>query len=407
MSIEREHTMHKFVALFFASIVVIQSHASGAIEHTYSQVGGWQISYKDEEGGCSAFAKYPGDTTTVVMIKLGDTKTGAFIGFGDTGWNWVRADSDHQITLRTEPYGTWPVRAWGANDGSLGMLFIFGQDNNAQFWMDLRRARNVVVQRGNQALVNLRLTGSDAAILAIRECLERRPRPQIVDDRPPPRPDAAQPKKRATFFGTGFFVSKEGNVVTNNHVVNECSTVRVALINEEFQTARVVATDARNDLALLKADIHVNAVPPIRSNVRMGESIAVYGFPLVGLLPSSGNFTIGYVTALEGLNADIREFQMQAPIQPGNSGGPVMDYFGNIVGVATAKLDEIKVAAETKNTPQLVNYSIKSLFVVAFLESHGVEPTASPSTSELSPAQIAERAKSFTVRVRGSDCPAD
>jgi S1-C subfamily serine protease len=385
--------MRKFAALLLASIIVIQSHASRASDHTYREVGDWTIGYKDEEGGCTAKASYGGGST-ILLFGFGNTDLGAYVAFIDSSWDWISNNSQFDIALETAPYGTWRATALGVRNGYRA-LFIIGQDTNAQFWTDLRRANNLVLSRGGRTLVNLKLSGSNAAIFAIRECIERRPPPSRVAEGPPP---TAGGQKRTTFFGSGFFVSSDGYIVTNNHVISGCSAVQVAFSHSEFQNARVVAADSRNDLALLKADLHSNTVPALRSNIRMGESIAVYGFPLPGLLSTGGNFTVGLITALEGPRGDSRYFQMQAPIQGGNSGGPVIDYFGNIIGVATSKLT---------GESQMVNFAIKTIYVMGFLDPAGIRPTASPGTSQLSSADIAERARSFTVQVKAIDCPAE
>src|SRR4029079_10829288 len=93
--------------------------------------------------------------------------------------------------------------------------------------------------------------------------------------------------------------------------------------------------------------------------VRAGEAIAVYGFPLAGVLSSTGNVVSGNVTALTGLGDDVRYFQISAPIQPGNSGGPLMDYSGLVVGIVNAKLNDLAFAKTTGDLPQNVNFAIK------------------------------------------------
>ena len=92
--------------------------------------------------------------------------------------------------------------------------------------------------------------------------------------------------------------------------------------------ARLVARDEKNDLALLKIEGAKVKAPPMRTYIRVGESVAAFGFPLSSFLATSGNFTLGNVTALAGLGDDSRYLQISAPIQPGNSGGPLLDERG-------------------------------------------------------------------------------
>jgi serine protease Do len=129
----------------------------------------------------------------------------------------------------------------------------------------------------------------------------------------------------------------------------------------------------------------------------MKKSIAIFGFPLSDTLASAGNFTLGNVTALAGLGDDTRSLQVSAPVQPGNSGGPVIDYSGNLVGVATSKLDAIKALAKNGDLPQNVNFAVKSSAVAMFLESNRVAFETVTLTTVMSPPDLAEHAKSFSA----------
>ena len=91
-----------------------------------------------------------------------------------------------------------------------------------------------------------------------------------------------------------------------------------------------------------------------------GEQIVIYGFPLAGALASTGNLATGIVSALAGLGDDTSKLQISAPIQPGNSGGPVLDQSGHVIGVVVSKLNAIKAASITGDIPQNVNFAIKT-----------------------------------------------
>nr|WP_152718071.1 serine protease [Microvirga tunisiensis] len=131
-------------------------------------------------------------------------------------------------------------------------------------------------------------------------------------------------------------------MLTNAHVVDECTTIRVTLDGREPLPARLAASDKANDLALLRVDHRPTKLAAIRIGIRLGEPVAVFGFPLSNVLASTGNFTLGNVTALAGLGDDTRHIQISAPVQPGNSGGPLLDHQGNLVGVVTYKLNALK-----------------------------------------------------------------
>jgi len=205
-------------------------------------------------------------------------------------------------------------------------------------------------------------------------------------------------ERQSISTGTGFFVSSEGNVLTNAHVVKGCTTAQVAQPGGKSEPARIVAVDATNDLALLSVSWRPSRVPNLRAGAKTGEGVASYGFPHVGMLPSTGNFTLGNVSATSGLGDDSRMLQISAPVQSGNSGGPLMDQSGNVVGVVVAKLNVLKVLKERGDLPQNVNFAIKASVARTFLEANGIaEATAKPAVSTLSPPDLADVAKQFTV----------
>jgi hypothetical protein len=130
--------------------------------------------------------------------------------------------------------------------------------------------------------------------------------------------------------------------------------------------------------------------------VRQGESIVTYGFPLTGLLASHGNLGTGVVSALAGLGNDSGEIQISAPIQPGNSGGPVLDVGGNVVGVVRSRLNATGKAIAAGDIPQNVNFAIKVSVITSFLEVNNVKYETAPLKKETSAADIGEKAKEFT-----------
>ncbi|VUD70021.1 Putative serine protease HhoA [Methylobacterium symbioticum] len=199
-------------------------------------------------------------------------------------------------------------------------------------------------------------------------------------------------------MGTGFFVDGKGNLVTNAHVVKDCKAVVVKLNDSKPpHKARIVATDTNNDLALLAVeDAQGSKFASLRSGVRLGESIAVFGYPHADILASSGNFTIGNVTALSGLADDSRYYQISAPVQQGNSGGPLLDTYGNAVGVVAAKLNVLRVALASGDFPQNINFAIKTNMLGTFLESNQIAIQQGATIgAKLDPADLADAAKAM------------
>jgi serine protease Do len=150
----------------------------------------------------------------------------------------------------------------------------------------------------------------------------------------------------------------------------------------------------------LKTGLAPGRVAQVRPNIRLGESVEAFGYPLTSVLASSGNFTTGTVTALAGLADDSRYLQVSTPVQPGNSGGPLLDQSGNVVGVVSAKLNAVKIMVATNgDIPQNVNFAIKASIVANFLQTNGVKFQAGDAAQQIQPADIADQAKAMSLFV--------
>src|SRR3954466_3987788 len=114
----------------------------------------------------------------------------------------------------------------------------------------------------------------------------------------PPMAAPAQSETIEATTGTGFFVSEDGLILTNNHVVEDCSAVEIRTEAWQQVVGQILARDAKNDLALIRSPARAQKVARFRTSIRVGEEIAAFGFPHSGLLASSGTFTIGTVTSL-------------------------------------------------------------------------------------------------------------
>jgi serine protease Do len=222
-------------------------------------------------------------------------------------------------------------------------------------------------------------------------------RPEGVTHQAPSQPPVQAPATQSS--GTGLYVSPKGHLITSAHVIENCRQIIVSQSGVRPIPVRVISKDMANDLALLKTDAPAPAHAQFRSAVRLGEGIAVFGFPLSGLLATSGNFTIGNIAALAGPHDDTRIIQISAPVQPGNSGGPVLDQSGNVTGIVLAKLNALKLAAITEDLAQNINFGIKSSVAISFVEANGVPVETTEPRAELAPADLADKAKSFAVFV--------
>jgi S1-C subfamily serine protease len=187
--------------------------------------------------------------------------------------------------------------------------------------------------------------------------------------------------------------------VTNNHVVDQCvGDVRGNLTSETAGNMRIVSKDETNDLALLQAPGNFKQTGVIRGQpAHPGDSVIAIGYPFHGLLTSDFTVTTGIVSSLSGIFNDTRYLQISAPIQPGNSGGPLLDASGYVVGVVAEKLNALKFAKATGEIPENINLAIKTGALRDFLDNSAVPyQTAEPRT-ELKAAEIASAARGYAM----------
>lgn len=146
--------------------------------------------------------------------------------------------------------------------------------------------------------------------------------------------------------GTGFAITSNGLIVTNNHVIDGAKTIRIRGVNGDFNksyTAKLLITDKNNDLAILKIDDYrfssLGVVPyRIKTNTSsVGEDVFVLGYPLISSMGENVKLTNGIISSKYGFQGDVTSYQVSAPVQPGNSGGPLFDKKGELAGVINAK----------------------------------------------------------------------
>jgi S1-C subfamily serine protease len=206
--------------------------------------------------------------------------------------------------------------------------------------------------------------------------------------------------------GTAFVVSEDGDLVTNEHVVSGCTTVTVRR-GKLQQIGRVLGSDASVDLAIVRlsptpSQIKASEIATLRQSppLRVGHQAIAYGFPLSGALASDGNLTIGNVSALRGLGDDLNYIQITTPVQPGNSGGPLLDNSGNVIGVVAAKLDALMIMKAIGDVPQNINFAIELGTLKRFLQGHDVRAKEQPSKDDLPAADMSYRRILVTCGVR-------
>ena len=167
--------------------------------------------------------------------------------------------------------------------------------------------------------------------------------------------------------GTAFFVSNDGHLLTNNHVVEGCSISKITYLNKDYDT-KLLATDKTLDLALLKAQLNPKTYFNFSKNgAKKLNKIYVAGYPLGKGLSDDLKISSGIVSSLKGFKDNSNEIQIDAPINPGNSGGPIINENGDLVAIAVSGL--------AKDQTEGINFGIKSSAAELFLKSNNIKPT--------------------------------
>jgi len=410
--------MLRFIILFVLALLCLPLGNSAFAAGPFGtiRIGFWSggAFTNDNTGAfshCAATAGYVSGYTLGVAQNAQKTW---ILGFGNAAWNLT-------------PGETFPIDI--TLDGQ-AQFHIFGNVASPQLISAILpdvaanrlRKSHLMVATGKVQTVPFTLTSIDKVVSAIANCVDKVKAGgvasagdfSIVTPKPPVATAAAkssavaatetpQPKasKLISITGTGFVISTGGHIVTNNHVIADCvGDVRGNLVGESAATLRVVSTDEMNDLALLQAPGTFKNTATIRSTaVHSGDSVIAIGYPFHGLLTSDFTVTTGIVSSLSGFFNDTRFLQISAPVQPGNSGGPLLDTNGRVVGVVAEKISALKIAKATGNIPENINFAIKTGALRDFLDNSVVPYQTSESTSELKTTEIANAARAYTMLI--------
>jgi len=198
-------------------------------------------------------------------------------------------------------------------------------------------------------------------------------------------------------YGSGVFVSQDGLIITAAHVVNDSRAIRV-LTQQGIKPAHIIKIDTSNDVALLKCEGHFQAVPiKSSSSVKLGQPVFTIGFPDIQLQGFSPKMTQGEISSLSGIQDDPRDWQISVPVQPGNSGGPLFDSHGNVIGLVVAKLDAVVTTQTTGALPEDVNYAVKTAYVLPLLDTYAANLLpGNPASAEV------EKTEDVVGRVQNS-----
>jgi len=371
--------------------------------HVGNWIGG---AFTDDATGafshCGASASFVNGT----FLTLGRNARGYWIiGFLRSAWNKTPGQAA-QIDITFD--GQSQLRLFGSVVNRNLMTAILPSNAAVE---QLRKSHLMAVVI-DQEVFQFALTATEELLRAIARCFDQVKSAGITNlgdfSRPPAKTAAteASPKppkgKDIEVSGTGFVISASGHVVTNHHVISHCtSDLNGSISTSGKMKLRVVAKDETNDLALLQAPTPFKDVAAIRTSpVRSGDAIVAIGYPYHGLLTSDFTVTTGIVSSLSGILNDTRFLQISAPVQPGNSGGPLFDASGDVVGVVAEKLNALKFAKISGgDLPENINFAIKTGALRDFLDNSVVAYRTVDPGPELKTGDIANTARAFTMLI--------
>jgi S1-C subfamily serine protease len=312
--------------------------------------------------------------------------------------------------------GLHKVESFSANKARLvltveaGKIYFVRQEVKYGGKSDVYLVKNKEGKEAVEGCELIKAVSLDKLLYEEQRIAQTKPSPPVLQS----APSVEQTPQSGT--GSGFFVSKLGHVVTNAHVVKGCNKVTVGDSANKQVPAEVVNTDGSNDLALLKLSslemasaesksliqkLSIVVVPLaskglLRSDdVRLGEKVLVAGYPFGDAFSDTIKVTTGIVSATRGAGDDSGQFQLDAAVQPGNSGGPIYDSSGNIVGVVISQLNKRTFGSLVEN----VNFGIKASTVRQFLVSSGLSSKMADQIEEKSTEQLAVIAQNQALMV--------
>jgi len=283
---------------------------------------------------------------------------------------------------------------------NLGFMYAKGRgvpenDVKAYAWFSIAAAQGDEIAKRNKGIVEKMMTRSQVAEAQkfagecvaknYKECDSTVTVQKPESSKPSPRSDPD--KVISASSGSGFAVSADGHVITNHHVINGCNKVKIHHDGRSI-SARVITYDPQNDLALLKGDFRPSTIFRLSNQKpELLQEIFVAGFPFGRKISTSVKVTKGIISSLTGIGNNFSNIQIDAALQPGNSGGPILNDKGNIVGVAVAKLDLKKVFKDYGVIPEDTNFGIKTSVVRSLLESSGIS-LPSPNAKTISNSKL-------------------
>ena len=384
--------------------------AIGAGPYGTIRVGAWMGgAYTDDNTGafshCATTSAYASGVSLVVGLN---TANAWLLGFASPAFHYKTGDS---LAIDVTFDGQSQARLFATANSPLMATAILPANVARTF-----QKASLMVASTDGAPFQFNLTSTAPLLAALASCATKvkaegikaagdfskpagaKPSTAAGSDTPGTAPKSAKPVNKT---GTGFVISASGHIVTNQHVVAGCGEIRGNLTGEPSTTLRLVSSDDSNDLALLQGPASsFKEFARIRDRaIHSGDSVVAIGFPYHGLLTSDFTVTTGIVSSLSGLLNDTRFLQISAAVQPGNSGGPLLDTGGLIVGMVAAKINALKFVRATGNIPENINFAIKTGAIRDFLDNSVVPYQTAEPKGDLKTTDIAGAARAYALLI--------
>ena len=216
-------------------------------------------------------------------------------------------------------------------------------------------------------------------------------------------PDPVPKGTRMVRIGTAFFIDADGRLVTNNHVVDACAAMIVETTGGDRLPAKVLAVDVMHDLALLQVAAKSPAVARFRTEAATppGAFVAAVGYPDQGLPPREPIVTAGVLERPAESPTLGERLVIHANIEPGDSGSPLLEQHGLVIGVMNAKINTVSVYRRTGRVVSDVGLGIPLPAVLDFLKRNGVDYRSGAAGGTLDAAQLLAAARPYVAR---ADC---
>src|ERR1700749_2170776 len=350
-----------FLAVFVQLAITSIAHAKGPFGNIH--VGNWQGgAFTDDNTGafshCAATTAYGNG---IILVVGQNTSNSWLLSFASPNFHLKQGET---VPINLTFDGQAEARIFASANSAIMATAILPPNVARAF----QKASLMVAVSGSTVL-NFNLTSTGPLLATLSNCVSTVKAGGInsAGEFSAPKAVAAKgdapsiPKsgRTGTQSGTGYVISANGHIITNHHVIDGCvGDIKGNLTGDAAATLRLVNSDATNDLARLQGPGGtVKAFVNIRDRaIHSGDSVVAIGFPYHGMLTSDFTVTTGIVSSLSGIRNDTSRLQISAAMQPGNSGGPLLDTSGEIVGTVVGKLDPLRFARYTGTIPENINF---------------------------------------------------